>query len=287
MIDAWNTLACAAGDLAAGWMLWLPRDVALVLLAVLSAALALVLRRFSTNPQALRAIQQDLQQLKHLKRTARAAGDRVSLTRFRRTAAAVRWLQLRQEFRALLVSLVPLAILATWASQRFAFLPPQSKQPFSVSAWLPPSAAGGVIHLMPEDGVTAATGWIQEITASRRGDQPRGLATWTVSAAAREQGYSFTLRFRGHSVEHPIRVGQRTYLPPRQVHGDDLETQVDLRPYRPLGLDWVARLPLPAWLTWYAMLVALALSFQRLWCSFGSQRQFIPKAFDDAVVGSE
>jgi hypothetical protein len=265
MMAAWQTVACSAGDLAAGWILWLPRDAALVLLAVLSAALALVLRRWSTNPQTRRVIQDDLNQLKRLKRAARASGDRASLARFRRTTTAVRWLQFRHEFRVLLVSFVPLALLVTWASQRFEFLPPASGQTFTLTARLPSTAAGGVVHLVPEDGVEAAAGWVQEIVASSHGGQPRGLATWTLRAAASDEAYALTLRFRGRSVQHPLLVGQRVYRPPQQVHGDDFETQVELRPYRPLGLDRVARLPLPAWLTWYAMVMLLVYLVGKRW----------------------
>ena len=94
MIAAWKTVACAVGDLLAGWTLWLPRDAALVLLALMTAGLALVLRRLCTNPHTLRLMRDDLVQLKRLKRQARAVGDWAALARFRRTATAVRWLQL-------------------------------------------------------------------------------------------------------------------------------------------------------------------------------------------------
>ena len=58
MSAVWKTLACAVGDLLAGWTLWLPRDAALVLLAMLTAGLALVLRRLSTNQRSLRLLRE-------------------------------------------------------------------------------------------------------------------------------------------------------------------------------------------------------------------------------------
>jgi hypothetical protein len=242
----------------AGWTLWLPRDAALVLLALMTAGLALVLRRLCMNPHTLRLMREDLDQLKRLKRAARAAGDWAALTRFRRTATAVRWLQLRQEFRALLVSLGPLAIVMTWACARLEYLPPQPGETVTLTAWLPASAAGSVVHLVPQAGLDASAGWIREIVPSRQLGQPRGLATWIVRAYARPQAYSLVLRFRGRNVEHPLLVGQTTYLPVRRIHGDDIESQVELRPYQPLGIQSAAWWPLPAWLTWFAVLTLVA-----------------------------
>jgi hypothetical protein len=267
MMEVWNNTACAVGDFLLGWTLWLPRDVALVLLAVMSALLALALRRLSTNQHALRLMRDDLIQLRRLTRQTRSRGDRASLGRYRRTATAVRWLQLRQESRALLVSLAPLAILMTWASQRLEFLPPQSGETVTLTAWLPSSAAGGVAHLVPQTGLDASGGWIREIVPSRHADQPRGLATWQLRAYERPQAYGLVLRFRGRSVEHPLLVGQKTYLPPRRIHGEDFESQVELRPYRPLGLARIPWLPLPPWLTWFLGLTVLAYVVGRRWLS--------------------
>lgn len=258
MMTVWRTVACTVGDLLAGWTLWLPRDAALVLLAMLTAGLTLVLRRLSTNPHSLRLLREDLDQLKRLKRQARIGGDRAALTRFRRTATAVRWLQLRQEFRVLLVSLGPLVIVMTWASERLEFLPPQSGEAVTLTAWLPASASGGVVYLVPETGLDATDGWLREIAPSRRAGQPRGLATWSLRAAGRSQAYPLVLRFRGRSVEHPLLVGQNTYLPARRIHGDDLESQVELRPYQPLGIKVPAWWPLSAWLTWFFALTLAA-----------------------------
>ena len=265
MMEVWNNTARAVGDLLLGWALGLPRDAALVLLAVMSALLALALRRLSTNQHALRLMRADLIQLRRLTRQARAVGDRASIARFRRTATAVRWLQLRQEFRALLVSLVPLAILMTWASQRLEFLPPQSGETVTLTAWLPSSAAGGVVHLVPKTGLDASAGWIQEVVPSRHADQPRGLATWQLRAYERPQAYGLVLRFRGRSVEHPLLVGQKTYLPPRRIHGEDFESQVELCPYRPLGLARIPWLPLPPWLTWFLVLTISAYLGGKRW----------------------
>lgn len=270
MMEIWTTVSCAVGDILVGWTLWLPRDAALVLLAMMIAGLALALRRLSTNPHVLRLIRDDLEQLKRLKRQARAGGDRSALTRFRRTATAVRWLQLRQESRALLVSLGPLAIVMTWASERLECLPPQSGETVTLTAWLPASAAGSVAHLVPKVGLDASAGWIQEIIPSRHAEQPRGLATWSLRAYAQPQAYPLVLRFRGRSAQHPLLVGQRAYLPVRRVHGDDFESQVKLRPYHPLGIHCPAWWPLPAWLTWLVVFTLMAY--------LGGQRRLLKRA---------
>ena len=267
MIAAWKTVACAVGDLLAGWTLWLPRDAALVLLALMTAGLAGVLRRLCTNSHTRCLMRDDLVQLKRLKRQTRAVGDWAALARFRRTATAVRWIHLRQEFRVMVVSLGPLAIVMTWASERLAYLPPQSDEAITLTARLPASASGGVVHLVPQDGLESPAGWIRELIPSRDAGQPRGLATWSLRADARPQAYPLVLRFRGRSVEHRLLVGQRTYLPPRRIHGEDFESQVELRPYQPLGIQLAAWWPLPAWLTWFVALTLVAYLGGQRWLS--------------------
>ena len=256
MSELWQAVSCRLGDGLLGWLLCLPRDVSLLLLALLSALLVLGLRRLVTDPPLLRAIRQDQRRLKELIRQARASREKASRDRYRRTAGAVAALRVRQEFRALLVSLLPLALLVTWASHRLHYFPTGHQEPVELVAWLPSSAVGSVLHLVPEAGLESPDGWVREIAPSRLEGSPRGTASWVLRAAARDEVYRLTLRFRDRSIEHPARVGQTFYEAPRCAHGDDVETQLKLREYRPLGI--VAGVWFPPWLVGYVVLVLLA-----------------------------
>ncbi len=255
MSDLWRDACCRLGDAVLGWLLWLPRDAALVLLAVLSALLAVGLRRLVTDQTLLRRARQDQRRLKQLIRESRLRRDEPARVRYRRTAGAVALLRARQEARTLLVSLLPLAMLLTWAAQRFPYLPPAPQEPVQFVARLPSSAVGSVLHLVPCSGLSSEGGWIREVTPSQRGGSPRGTATWVLQAAASGE-YLLTLRFRDRSFEHRVLIGQNRYAPTGRTHGGDVETELRLREYRPFGIaagSW-----LPPWLLGYAVLVLIA-----------------------------
>lgn len=255
MNDLWRDACCRLGDAVLGWLLWLPRDAALVLLAVLSALLAVGLRRLVTDQALLRRARQDQRRLKQLIREARLRRDEPARVRYRRTAGAVALLRASQEARTLLVSLLPLAMLMTWAAQRFHYLPPTPQEPVEFVAWLPSSAVGSVLHLVPRSGLHSQGGWVQGITPSQRGGSPRGTATWVLEAAAGGE-YLLTLRFRDRSFDHLVLIGQSRCAPAGRTHGGDVETQLRLREYRPFGID--AGAWLPPWLLGYVILLLIA-----------------------------
>lgn len=257
MSDLWRDTCCRLGDALLGWLLWLPRDAALVLLAVLSALVAVGLRRLVTDQTLLRRVRQDQRRLKQLIRDARLRNDEPARVRYRRTAGAVALLRARQEARTLLVSLLTWAMLLTWAAQRFHYLPPAPQEPVEFVAWLPATAASSVVHLVPCSGLHSQGGWVREIIPAERGGSPRGTATWLLQAATGGE-YLLTLRFRDRSFDHLVLIGQNRSAPTGQTHGGDVETQIRLREYRPFGIaagSW-----LPTWLLSYMVLVLIAYS---------------------------
>ncbi len=254
MSDLWQETCQRLGDVLLGWLLALPRNAALVLLAVLSVLLAIGLRRLVTDQSLLRRIRQDQRQLKQLIRAARANRDESARARYRRTAGAVAMLRIRQELRVLLVSLLPLAMLMSWAAQRIHYLPPAPHEPVELVAWFPSSAVGAVTHLVPLEGLRSQGGWVREIEPSRCAQGPRAAATWVVQAAGDDSPYPLTIRFREQTFEHPLLIGRRVYAAVRRSHGDDFETVLRLREYRPLGLGTAGWLP--PWL-WSYLVVAL------------------------------
>lgn len=256
MSDVWQDACRSLGDGLLGWLLWLPRDAALVLLVFLSVLVAVGLRRLVTDQPLLRRIRQDQRRLKQRIRDARVHRDHRARERYQRTAAAVALLRIRQELRALLVSLIPLVALVTWASQRIHYLPPGPQEPVEFVAWLPSSAVGAVTHLVPLPGWQSQGGWVREIKPSRHEGSPRGTATWVLQSDACNASCLFTVRFRGRSLEHPVLFGQRHYAPTRRMHGDDFETELRLREYRPFRVatgGW-----LPPWLLGYVVLALIA-----------------------------
>lgn len=256
MSDAWRNVCCSLGDAVLGWLLWLPRDAALVLLVLVSVLSALGLRRLVTDQVLLRRIRQDQRRLKELIRQARADRDTPARARYRRTAGAVALLRIRQELRALSVSLIPLALVMTWAAERIHFVPPAADEPVEFIAWLPSSAVGGVAHLVPASGLQSPGGWVRAVEPSRRGVGPRGMATWVLQAPASDRPYSLTVRFRERSWDHRVLIGQRRYSLTRQIHGDDVETELRLREYRPFGIAGCCGLP--PWLLGYLALAVIA-----------------------------
>lgn len=256
MSEVWRNVCGRLGDVLLGWLLWLPRDAALVLLALILVLLALGLRRLVTDPVLLRRIRQDQRRLKELIRQARVDRDASAQARYRRTAGAVALLRLRQELRALAVSLIPLALVVTWAAERIHLVPPAANEPVEFSVWLPSSAVGEVAHLVPEQELQSPGGWVRTVEQARRGARPRGTAQWILPAPASDRPYRLTVRFRGQSWDHPVLIGQRRYGPTRKIHGADVETEIRLREYRPFGIGGGGRLP--PWLLAYLALAASA-----------------------------
>jgi hypothetical protein len=251
MIAIWETVSIRVLDLLLGWLLCLPRDASIALLAGISALLAVWIRRVVCDRQLLGLIRQDERVLKQLIREARRTGDRAAMTRHRRVRAAVARLRFAQEIRALTVMAFPLLALIPWASARMEYLPPREKEAIELTAWLPASSIGELVHLVPAQGLDAAEGWIRPITPAPLGDQTRGHAAWRIRADARTSPYRLTLRFRERTLEQDLLVGQATYTVPAQAHGDDFATELRLRRYVPLGIARLADFGVPPWLLAY------------------------------------
>jgi hypothetical protein len=262
MITLWQIISINVFDVLLGWLLWLPRDASVVVLGVLSAILAVWIRRFVCDRQLLALIRQDQRVLRRLIRDARRAGDQASLARHRRVRAAVARRRFSQELRALAVMAAPLLALAPWAAARLDYVPPRENETVALVAWLPASSIGETIHLVPLEGVDAADGWIRSISRSQQSGQTRGRAEWQIRAASRTTPYQLLLRFRDNTLQHDMLVGQSTYASPLQIHGDDTATELQLRRYAPLGIEKLTHLGAPPWLLAYLVVtLAAALTF--------------------------
>ena len=192
-------------DFLFGWLLRLPSDVTLITVAVLTGAVLTLVRKWTTNQDLLARAAADNKRLAVLIKEAKRTGNKEALARHRLTKAQVGMLKFKQEGKPMLASLLPIALLATWAFARLEFLPPQPGETIAAVAHAPLSAAGEVVHVVPLPGVTATDGWVKQLAAAtndatavwhlRLGDSA-DLSQLTVRRATGEVSLELKLRER-------------------------------------------------------------------------------------------
>jgi hypothetical protein len=246
-MTSFDRLLTQFGNLLFDWTLLLPRDLTLLLLAVLLIALLLGLRRLLSDQEALRLLTADVRRLQDLRAEARAAGDRAALARhwnIRRLLAARR---ARLEMLPALAGLLPALLVLHWGARRLEHLPFNIGDPVEIEATFPASAVGRPAYLVPQESLTAKPAWIRTIEPAA-GAEARGVADWQVTATAPGE-FAITLRHPGGSAQVPLEMGNRRYAPSIIRHGGDVTTAVKLPRYRPLGMvPPIPRLGLPAWM---------------------------------------
>lgn len=255
-----NELLLQVGDALFGWLLRLPADLALTVVAVGSSLILSVVRIWTTDQDRLARCAADKRRLAALQREAKQRGDREALLRHRAMLGRIGLVQMRQEGRPLVAAIVPLALLATWAFGRLEFHAPAAGQPIEVRARFPAAAAGRLAHIVPCDGVEAEGGWIREVALLKDGAGACGEASWRLRAAARTQPYMLQFRYGRGVYEQAVRVGQRTCLPPVAQHDDQLlSTEVALEPVRLFGVvPGIPALGLAPWMVAYLILMVAA-----------------------------
>ncbi len=258
MLEAWNSFATKCVDLLLGWSLYLPRDVVLLLVSLLTALALLGVRRWTTNQDWLRRAQADRKRLGQLLREAKREGDRQQAARYRATSAMIAWCRLKAEGLPLLLSLPPLALLGTWAMFRLGYLPPEPGDQLAARLYTPTSAISRVAHLVPRDGI-ACDGWVQAVGEDTLdGEVVNGIATWTIICGDEPRDASLAFRLGEHRFEHPLTIGGAIHSQPLQFHGPrgQYVTEVALPEYRLLGiLPGIPWLMIPPWVTGYLLLV--------------------------------
>lgn len=235
------------GNLLLDWTLLLPRDLTLLLLAVLLVALLLGIRLLLSDRDALRLLVADERRLGELQARARAAGDRAALARQRNVRRLLAARRARLEFVPALAGLLPALLVLHWGARRLDNLPLTANQPFGIEATFPASAVGRPAHLVPQESLMAEPAWIRTI-APAQGAEARGVTDWRVTATV-PGAIALTLRHPDGSVQIPLEIGTRRYAPPSIGHEGDVITSVKLPRYRPLGIvppvEWLG---LPAWM---------------------------------------
>jgi hypothetical protein len=251
-----------------------PRQVTLVGVALLTATLLTGIRWFTTDQDRLGRAAADLKRLKQLRREARRAGDRATAARLNAVQARISLMKLRAEFKPLLVVLVPLALLATWAFYRLEFHPPRPDETVELAAYLPLSAAengsaGELVHIVPQAGLRSENGWVQmprKVAAAPsswdrfvawltrqelKRPPPEAVAVWRLQGEANV--YSLVLRYRDQTLERELLIGQRAYAAAWDGRETEPYTVLRQREVRLFGLPGLATW-LPAWLVGYLVL---------------------------------
>jgi uncharacterized membrane protein (DUF106 family) len=262
MLDWWNAVSLNLVDFLFGWLLVLPRQVAVVAIALITAALFVIIRKWTTNQDRLGRAAADLGRLQELRRQAKLVRDADALARIRATKTQISLIKMKAEGRPLLALMLPLLLLGAWSFQRLEFRPPAAGETIDVIASLPVSAEHDLVHLVPQPGLHAVNGWVQEALVAEN-DRPAATATWRLQGDAAAEPYPLLIRWKDRTLEHELLVGQHWYSPPRGKPDDDVEIAVGLRETRLLGIPGLGEW-LPAWLAGYFLLtVVFALSLKR------------------------
>lgn len=235
--DFMHTAIIKSLDVLLGWLLWLPRDAALLLVVVGTALCMTLARKWFTNQDLLRRAVADVAQLKTLLRDARRAKDKAAIQRLRGTTALVKTERLRDDLRVLAVVIVPVGLLAMWAAERFDYLPPRVGEEITLRAYYPLSSADRLSHLVPSDAFELRSPAIQ-IVQPDPFDKSRAFASWRIAVLHPADDLSLTIRHQNETATHHARVGRSTYSPARQLQAHDfiLETELELQRYSFLGV---------------------------------------------------
>lgn len=262
MLEKLNDLLLAIGDPALGWLLRLNRDLALAIVAALTGLVMILIRRWTTDQRFLRQCEADKARLNALLREAKRRKDAEAKARIQRTVGMLGLRTFRAEGRPLLFSIVPIALIATWAFGRLAYLPPRPGEAVRINAYTPSTRIGERIHLTPAPGLAADHGWLQRIRAVTTNDFAwgvyQGMASWDVRAEPRAEPYRLRIRFAGETFEMPLLAGQPRYSPPIVAfdHPGLQALTADLAEYRPFGIvPGLPALMLQPWLVGYLILV--------------------------------
>lgn len=265
MLETLNNLILLITDPVLNWLLHLPGDVALFVVAIATSCILTFVRLITTNQDFLRRCARDKKRLKALIREARQKGDKEARQRYRATLAQISTRLMKAEGKPLLVSLVPIALLAVWCFGRLGFLPPQPGEPVDVKVCYRISAIGSPTYLVPQPGLEAVGGWVKLVVDdpdTREGVPPNGMAVWTLTGDGSQTRYDLQIVHAGRVYTKAFEVGGRTYAPDVELYGEDepvLSAELKMKPLKLFGIvpgiPWIM---FPPWLTAY---LAIAIPF--------------------------
>ncbi len=277
MLDAINRIVLAIADPVMGWLLHLPRDAALLIVAIATALVLTLVRIKTTDQGLLRRCKQDKKRQKELLREAKKTGDKDAQKRHRTTISQIGLKAIRQEGWPLLASVLPVALIAVWTFGRIAYHTPDPEDGITLSMYFPAEAITDLVHMLPpEGGVTVSNGLIRRVEDDYAQDGltvVAGRADWTLSAQKRDAPYMLRFRCKGKIIEHELCADGLRYTGPITRYGPENEEVFEYRlqehKYHPFGVigDWDIRAPGWTLLGW------------RIFGPYAGQRMFIVNAW--------
>jgi len=263
MLQAVNDAVVNAADYVFGWILYLPRDLRLVVVAVLTSAVLAWVRKWTTDQEWLGRASRDQKRLKELMRQARAAKDKDARRRHKQARMLIKLKSLRFEAKPLLAAILPVAILATWAFGRLAYEPPVKGQTLELRLYVPTADIGSADrpYLLPQEGIEVAqtdTGGVVQDVVRDSYPQPgcpwdkanaalssklhltpelTGVARWRIKAVGEKDRYTLRLRHKGRTCEKGLVVDGRHHPSAYDACDGDTALGVELamEPVRLLG----------------------------------------------------
>ncbi|KPK80999.1 MAG: hypothetical protein AMJ81_11025 [Phycisphaerae bacterium SM23_33] len=247
-----NEIVVRGMDYVLGWILYLPRDLRLFTVAVMTSAILTFVRLLATDQDWLRRADADKKRLGELTRQARRS-------------------------KPLLYAVVPVALLAAWCFARLGYEPAAADRSVEVRMYVPASAIGRHAHMIPQEGLEAENGWVQEVARDRpaqinglwdafnaavsgwlgRTAPPEGVAVWRLRPTRNGRRYDLKILYAGGVYEKQLLVDSRRYAPPVKTYDGEKVTavQVAMAPVKLFGvvggLDFIF---FPPWLVAYLLI---------------------------------
>ncbi|MDP6115764.1 MAG: hypothetical protein QF437_10195 [Planctomycetota bacterium] len=248
-------------------LLSLPMDLVLCILAVGTAVLILLIRKMTTDQDLLRRCRSDRVRLRSRLKEARQAKNDHDVSRFKTVLSTIGFRAMKQEGLPLLVSLLPITLIASWAFARLGYHAPASGEWVVVEFTVPVTETGKLIHLVPQDGLETDDGWIQEVEKKNNSPMTAGVASWAVRASAGTSSYPLIIRLGEKTFRHEFSAGPGSYSTPFRSWQDGEHSLIQkLSAYRPLGhVPGIDDFLFPAWLVGYLILVVPAVPILKKW----------------------
>jgi hypothetical protein len=207
----------------------------------------------------------DKARLKERVRAAKKQKDKDTVARCNLTLGQIGMKTMMAEGKPLLWSIIPIALVASWAFSRIGYLPPQANQSVSVKMFFP-EFSEELVHLVPQDGVTSDNGFIRYALEDKTADGSStgaGVAEWNLRVQERANPYILQFRFSGKTIEKEFVADGLRYATPVSSYGDNPMQliQLDLPVYKPLNIiPGFTGLMLDPWVIGYLIMV-IPLSF--------------------------
>ena len=247
-------------DYPLGWLLAIHRDIAIVIVALGTSLLLTLARKWTTNQDHLCRCKSDMTRLKQLRREAKRAKNKDAVERIRATVGMISIVKMKAEGLPLLVSIIPIALLAIWCLARLDYFPPKHDAALTVRVYYPHSSVGKYAHARAPKGVELKPSTIQAVRLDPDGEE-NGLAVWDVRPGPGIEEFNLTVSHLDRTATHQMLVGGNVYPLPLVDHAAStdekiLMSEVVLDQAKFLGVvPGIPEIMFPPWLVAYLIIV--------------------------------